>query len=327
MTGPRSGRIFLGLTWRCSLCLLYLLGLTCGVSLLLLRNGRVKEQVSQLDIKTRSGKASRLEIFSWPRSYNQPAHVFAVVAVTSPGHNFQRRQWQRFQWSRSLQLLRNASGDNNPEYVYKFCIGTQGMGAENMRAVKTELGHSGDIQLLDSPDFDQMFWGDIGALGKSATTMKVLAAVHWAVREYTFDYLIRVGDDTYFRPEKFFARVQEGLIPTSSACIGYLTPHPMVYETPAGSVTVPYPSGMGFALTSDVAHWISRASDMLLLGGPEDGIVGTWFAGTKISIHHLPSAFRDLDWNCTHGEDILVHCLRDQAAWDLINEKGDLPCG
>ena len=93
-----------------------------------------------------------------------------------------------------------------------------------------------------------------------------------------------------------------------------------------GEVMAPYPSGKGFALTADVAAWLLLASDMLLLGGPEDGIVGTWFAGTQIQVHHVPNGFRDLHWKCRQGEDILVHCLRDETAWSMIDAEGNLPC-
>ena len=252
--------------------------------------------------------------------------IFSVIAVTSPAHSPQRRQWQRIQWNRNILLLQTQSHFPLPKYVFKFCIGAEGLSAEMLSNVNKEQQTYGDVQLLDSPDYDEQDWTQIGAHGHSATTMKVLAAIQWATSSYDFQFFVRLGDDSYFRPERFFERVQQGLLPTSTACIGFNVPDPMVYNTSAGEVMAPYPSGMGFALTADVTAWLSLASDMLLLGGPEDGIVGTWFAGTQIQVHHVPNGFRDLHWKCWQGEDILVHCLRDETAWSMIDAEGNLPC-
>ena len=65
---------------------------------------------------------------------------------------------------------------------------------------------------------------------------------------------------------------------------------------------------------------------MLLLGGPEDGVVGTWFAGTSVKLYHEPMWFRDLTWECRRGDDILVHRLREEADWLMIDANGELPC-
>ena len=273
----------------------------------------------------REGRSTYFAQWSARRSRHIES-VFAVVAVTSAAHIPERRHWQRVQWKRSVDKLLAIAHPDVPKYVFKFCIGGVNLSREYAATVQHEQQQNGDLLLLDSLDYDNIFWGDIGAHGQSATTMKVIAASRWAVQCYRFQYMIRLGDDSYFRPENFFRRVQQGMLPLSSACIGYITGSPWTYTTPAGAITAPYASGMGFALTYDVASWISQANDMLLTGGPEDGIVGTWFAGTKIQMHHVPDGFRDLDWECRSGEDILVHCLRDENAWALIDIDGNLPC-
>ena len=258
-------------------------------------------------------------------SLGQPKDVFAVVAVTSPAHLPERRAWQRVQWRKSLVLLDKLSSTENPAFIFKFCVGASNLSKDHVHTLREEQKLHGDLQMLDSPDFDVEFWGDITALGRSATTIKVLAALQWALRHYKFRYFVRLGDDSYFRPENFFLRFRQGKLPTDLACVGFRN-GPLTYKSLGGKVSAPYPSGMGFALTYDVVQWLSRASDMLLLGGPEDGVVGAWFAGTKVQIHHMPNGFRDFDWACSPGEDIVVHCLRDQAAWSLIDNNGDLPC-
>ena len=271
----------------------------------------------------KAGFRDRPSLVKW--SLGQPRDVFTVVAVTSPAHSPERRAWQREQWSKSLVLLEKVSSTESPAFIFKFCIGALNLSEAHAHTLGEEQRLHGDLQMLESPDFDVEFWGDITALGRSATTMKVLAALKWALRHYNFLYFVRLGDDSYFRPENFFLRFKHGKLPTELACVGYRN-GPLTHDSFAGKVSAPYPSGMGFALTYDVVQWLSKASDMLLLGGPEDGIVGAWFAGTKVQIHHTPNGFRDFDWDCRPGEDIVVHCLRDQAAWSLIDDNGDLPC-
>ena len=46
--------------------------------------------------------------------------------------------------------------------------------------------------------------------------------------------------------------------------------------------------GMGFFLTQDLTRYVCRAQDVLLDGFPEDGIVGSWFVGTKVDVIHEP---------------------------------------
>jgi len=292
---------------------------------------RVKNRLSvwvERDNEVSSSSTGRSTYFAqWSTRHSKHVEsVFAVVAVTSAAHIPERRHWQRVQWKRSVNKLRVVAGPELPKYIFKFCIGGRNLSREIAATVQQEQQQNDDLLLLDSLDYDDAFWGDIGAQGQSATTTKVVTAVRWATQHYRFQYLIRLGDDSYFRPENFFRRVRQGTLPSSLACIGYVTGTPWTYTTPAGSITAPYASGMGFAFTYDVASWISKAGDMLLAGGPEDGIVGTWFAGTRIQMHHVPDGFRDLDWECRSGEDILVHCLRDERAWALIDSNGDLPC-
>ncbi len=262
----------------------------------------------------------------WFPSVHERESVFCVVAVTSPAHLPQRRHWQRAQWSKNIALLHAQHPHLPPKFVFKFCLGNHNRSLEQRLDLQEEHKLHDDLVLLNSPDFDNDFWGDITVHGHSATTLKVLAAIQHALQMYEFQYIVRLGDDSYFRPENFFARVQQGLLPAWSACIGFSAPAPLRYKTSAGEVTAPYPSGMGFILTYDVAAWLIQARDKLLLGGPEDGVVGSWFVGTQIQIYHVPNGFRDLDWSCQSGEDILVHCLREQAHWNMIGPDGNLPC-
>lgn len=254
----------------------------------------------------------------------QRSQVFMVIIVTSPVHLPRRREWQRRQWQKSLELLSSESIPSSVDFVYKFCIGKQNLSNIYMPQLDAEQRQFGDLQFVDSLDYDHKPFQDIGPFEKSATTTKVLAAIKWAVKTYTFKYFLRLGDDAYIRPEAFLRQFNEGLLPTTLACICFVVPA-ITYNTPAGEVKAPYPSGMGFALTYDVSAWLSLSESMLMWGAPEDGMVGLWFAGTRVRLHHH-DGFRDINWRC-EGEDLLVHILRDQEAWDTIDSQGNIPCG
>ena len=250
--------------------------------------------------------------------------VYMLVLVTSPAHLPHRRKWQRQQWRRSLQLLKADLTLPNVDFVFKFCIGGQNISRGQYTDLVNEQRQFGDLRVLDSLDFDHEPFQEIGAFGKSATTTKVLAAIQWATRNFMFRYLLRLGDDAYFKPEVFIRQAKLGLLPTRLACICYVVPA-MIYHTAAGEVRAPYPSGMGFVITYDVALWLSKAESMLLWGAPEDGMIGVWFAGTRVQLHHH-DGFRDVSWQC-RGEDLLVHVLRDAEAWSKIDDQGNMPCG
>ena len=311
--------------FQLSIFILSLVGLL--VVMLLWDTSAAEPRISSHLQEPMASTDSRKSVFPrWPFSVRELEKVFCVVAVTSPAHLPQRRFWQRAQWTKSMAILRAQHPGSTPKYIFKFCLGSHNLSLEHSNKLNEEQRDYNDLLFVSSPDFDNKGWSEITVKGQSATTMKVLAALQWAVQTYDFQYIVRLGDDSYFRPENLFARVQLGLLPTHSACIGFKVPAPFKYDTPVGEVSVHYPSGMGFVLTSDVAAWITQAKSKLLVGGPEDAVVGSWFVGTSIDIYHVPNGFRDIGWSCQYGEDILVHCLREQAQWNLIGPDGNLPC-
>ena len=216
-----------------------------------------------------------------PGGQNFSRHIFMIIVVTSPAHQPQRREWQRKQWQKSLQLLSaNSSFSPTFDFVYRFCIGNQNL-SHHLSQLDDEQRLFGDLQLLNGLDYNDESVQQLGPFATSATTTKVLAAVKWAVQTYTFQYLLRLGDDAYFKPGAFVYQFKGGLLPASLACVCFVVPT-MTYTTTAGEVKAPYPSGMGFVLTYDVAAWLSEAQNMLMVGAPEDRTVGLWFAGTRI---------------------------------------------
>lgn len=76
--------------------------------------------------------------------------------------------------------------------------------------MQDEQQEHGDILMLDiidanTPDpppndFDE-----------TATSLKVVYGVQWAVQRYNFTWLVRLGDDTYFRVDHFLLNVSRTL--------------------------------------------------------------------------------------------------------------------
>lgn len=253
--------------FQLSICILTLAGLFILVLLLLWNPSAAESRISGQLQEPMAHVDPRKAVF--PRRPFRPRElekVFCVVAVTSPAHLPQRRSWQRAQWKKSMTILRAQHPMSTPKYIFKFCLGSHNLGLNHTDKLNQEQRYFDDILFVSSPDFDNKGWSEITVKGQSATTMKVLAALQWAVQTYDFQYIVRLGDDSDFRPENFFARVQLGLLPTCSACIGLKVPAPFKYDTPVGEVSVHYPSGMGFILTSDVAAWIIQAKSKLLFG-------------------------------------------------------------
>jgi hypothetical protein len=67
-----------------------------------------------------------------------------------------------------------------------------------------------------------------------------------------------------------------------------------------------YCSGMGFAMTYDVAQFISRNVHDLHMGYPEDAVVGMWLAATNFKVQH-DARFHDWDWSLCSNDSILIH--------------------
>ena len=256
--------------------------------------------------------------------------VFMVAIVTSPGTRPDRRSWQ--QWARNVALLQEpiSGAAAAPAIVMKFAVGGGDVTADTMAMLSAEEAQHGDILILDSvADLD-----DDNTINSwhttSATTEKVLYAIQWAARNYHFQYFARLGDDSYFRPDEFFRAASAGQFPATMAVIGrFLGPYG--YATAVGQNSVMFPAGMGFVLTFDVAAWISTSAGMLTAGFPEDVVVGSWLAGTKVVYINEVERFHDGDIGAStyrpcSDRDILIHHMRLEADWQRIDASGVMQC-
>ena len=183
--------------------------------------------------------------------------------------------------------------------------------------------------MLPGMDLDQ---SEMSYNETSATTVKVLDGIQWAIHNYMFEFFARVGDDAYFRPDEFVRQFLAGDIPQVNSVIGAFSIWSYDVGQPGQGLknTNTYPYGMGYLLTYDVAAWIATSASMLARGYPEDGVVGAWLAGTNV--HYINSDhFHDgrpeygLYKRCT-SKDLLVHHMESEADWQKINNDGVMEC-
>ena len=253
------------------------------------------------------------------RLYARLPFVSVVVVVTSAAGWVDRRQRIRHQFPRNLRLV--LSSEEN-SVVLKFAIGTEGVRKDVIDMVKLEAGNFSDILFFECVDED----GDLKHphlwrrdAGVSSTTSKVLLSVQWAVQHYDFQYFFRLGDDSYFRIDKFLSMLSNREIPTLNAVVGHIM-RDRVFD-----MEQLYPQGMGYGLTYDVCTFIAANSGVLMNTAPEDCVVARW-------LFALGSDFVDsARWLDIHMGDkchidmVLAHKLPAEL-WESIADNGTVVC-
>mmetsp|Transcript_35 Transcript_35/g.107 ORF Transcript_35/g.107 Transcript_35/m.107 type:complete len:347 (-) Transcript_35:236-1276(-) len=242
-----------------------------------------------------------------------------VVLCASPAAASERRGHVRVQLHKdvSLMLAENPAVAAEGLVELRFVVGEQGLGVGLRGAVQREHALYSDILLLPNvPDRDdpsraypEVFRED----AVSATTAKSLQSIKWAVRTFEFEFLVRIGDDSWFRVHRFHrikhtlpARrlymgrfIQNQTIPEGldwgpqGAQTNYSS---TLVETFGGSKIPAFAWGLGFVLSHDVAAYLDASSDLmqLRLHYPEDQVVATWLYG--LVLHRLDDErFHDVE--------------------------------
>lgn len=173
----------------------------------------------------------------------------------------------------------------------------------------------------------------------SSTICKVLESICYAVEHYRFDYLARVGDDTYFRWDYFLERIAPTL-PQEKLWMGMRlvdgkVPQIQYFQNLYHFPTYPpYMSGMGSIITADVAYYLCGFWKTRLMKSsfPEDGILGLYLFPLQLNINdspHFHSRTNPLSrpWRqqpCTN-ESIMIHYMQ-HPDWEKMDENGVAQC-
>jgi len=257
-------------------------------------------------------------------------HLLVYVAVPNAWVDADRRHPLRAQWVKSLALMdKRLTGKGMagppPATVLHFVIGLEGLSNKDKAAVDAEAVTHRDFLIL--PDVTDKDAGE--PVSRSSTTLKVMHSMAYAANHYTFDFYARVGDDAYLRVD-FLAELilVDHAFPLDRAYIGYKFPD---HHIAGSQSTHNFIVGMGFFLTQDLTRYVCQAQDVLLDGFPEDGIVGSWFVGTKVDVIHEPR-FHDIDHVTTvayapcSNTSLLLHHMWSRKNWEAVDGEGLLEC-
>lgn len=238
------------------------------------------------------------------------------VVAWKDRRDFLRKQFARNQnlTSAKALLVFVLSGHDHDQYV-----------------IEREGAVYNDLLFTDCPDLD------VGEPEEgSSTTCKVLQGIQELHELYSFDYLARVGDDAYFRFDKFLQKVTPSL-PTGPWYIGRFFWESSVNEAHIHAHIKmrhypPYASGMGYVLSFPVVRFIAEASRILEFrtGFPEDAIVSLWLIGTTTRRHdvfefHNPPEGEPLLARACDKESLLVHYMTPER-WKAIDDAGVPHC-
>ena len=244
--------------------------------------------------------------------------VSVIVVTTSVASWVERRQRIRTQFPRNVRLIQ----DPRQTALLMFAIGVHGVEKSVLDLVRHEAATFSDILFLDCMDQDDQLnepanW-KLDA-GPSATTSKVMYAAEWAVQHYAFQYLFRLGDDSYLRIDKFLSLLALQAIPARNTIAGRFYTH-NVFGIPQR-----FAQGSGYALTFDVCVFIAKNTDFLLRTAPEDCVVSRWMYALGATFYDSP-LWRELanDEHCD-ADMVLAHRLPADL-WANIHDDGTVDC-
>lgn len=238
--------------------------------------------------------------------------IDVVVVAPSIAPWLDRRTRLREQFPKNMQLA-----PIGYSAVLKFAISNTGY-----NDTQAEAEQFSDLLFFDCIDADDALnWQQNWRLdaGPSSTTCKMLSSVQWAVKHYNFQYFFRLGDDSYFRIDKFLSLLASKQLPTGKAVIG------QILKTHIIGMEQEYAQGMGYGLTPEVCDFITAAAPWLLDTAPEDGVVARWLfaVGTKF-VHH-PGWRSISDKDPCDESMILAHKLPIEL-WSNITSNGSVLC-
>lgn len=269
--------------------------------------------------RSRAGVASgQTVVLSTRRPLAQMPFVRVVVVVTSAAGWVDRRERIRKQFPRNMELIPD---NGEVSVLLKFAIGRVGVSNDTLQAIQMEAFAYSDVLFLDCPDEDDelkhphLWRRDAGV---SSTTCKVMLSVQWAVRRFDFEYFFRLGDDSYFRVDKFVAMIGREL-PATNAVVGHI-----MTDTVFGMQQL-YPQGMGYGVTYDACKFVASNTDVLLKTAPEDCVVARWLFAVGAEFIDSPR-WIDIDMgdNC-HSDMVLAHKLPSEL-WTAIADDGTVAC-
>ena len=175
--------------------------------------------------------------------------------------------------------------------------------------------HVAFVTARGCPDADSFVPGATdGAMfppANSSTTCKVLEGASVAVERFRFRYFARIGDDAYLRWDHLLGAVAPTL--PASFIMGRFSARQAVFShltgVFGGGLFLPYPLGMGYVMTHDVAAYLRegyRTLPRLTTAGPEDAAIALHLYPLRTARLHSDDFHDPTDHACS-ASTILVH--------------------
>lgn len=249
-----------------------------------------ESEAAAIGVRTLLAAGARGAFDPMPSGAGARPFYHVVAFVPSGASSSARRSALRRQFSRSAALL--PAGLRARLF---FVLGT-----EAVSLVKEEDAALGDLLFVPCADVD----GDSEPPAKSATTCKIVRALHYASAELDFLYWARVGDDAFFRVDTFLTRLapaHTGGVGSPSGGDGHAPPFapfdilarfipggplaPALQAAYATDTLAAYPSGMGYIFSARLVRALVAVDEQvgLIDGYPEDGVAGLWMSGLNVA--------------------------------------------
>lgn len=238
--------------------------------------------------------------------------VDVLVVAPSAGESLDRRTRLRQQFPRNMILA-------PAEYSATLKFALSGEVYNDTQAEDVQFH---DLLFFDCIDADDALnWQPNWKVeaGPSSTTCKVMNSIQWAVKYHSFKYFFRLGDDSYFRIDKFLNMLAQNQLPTGKAVIG------QILKTWIMGMEQDYAQGMGYGLTPEVCEYIAAAAPWLLDTAPEDGVVARWLFAVGTKFVNNP-AWRALDLGEHCDENMVLAHKLPVELWSNITSDGLVDC-
>lgn len=205
-----------------------------------------------------------------------PEKMHLLILILSGPNGVVERSGIRYTW------LRNS---NSSEVVVtaKFVVGSYNLNHQTLQSLTNEQKRYHDLLIFEN--LQDSYWN---------LTMKVKLAFGWAYRNVdSFDYVLKVDDDSFVQVDKMVAALRKMKCEERlywGYFMGRAPPEPMgrwvETEWHICRHYLPYAIGGGYVMSKRVLEVLLRFSDKLKHYNNEDVTVGSWLAPYRLVRRH-----------------------------------------
>ena len=244
---------------------------------------------------------------------NTQYFLFMLVMSTANSIGLKRREGIRRSWMKGYK-------EKTPKLLIMFSMGTGNISPFEMKELKNEQSHYGDLLLLT--DLHDHY---------SNLTRKVLVSLVEVDNNYKFSYFMKCDDDVFIALDKLVSELEDRHT-TKSLYWGFFKTSGWIKKIKKNSeknwflcsTYLPFATGAGYILSFDLVKRITSNADGLMIYQNEDTSMGVWLSPYKMERFHdqrfyaLTSKFPN-SINCQ--QHLLVHLLHPEGNAMLIRQK------